>query len=421
MLRVMRLLRSPPRVASAASALASWGLRSSRATAGLALRLLEQATEMAERVRATGSATVTGSPAGQPPPGVRPGVIHEVTEYVRRTIVSETAGSSAPEPAPTHETHETHETPPEPLAPLPSRQLAHLTALVHRWSTELDRLHDFAKAPDPVAAVHDLRVVSRRLRTFLAVFEPLLSRSLTRRTRRQLRRITRALGPLRELDVDAEQLGVWLRRSEDDAQRAALEYLLERLDTRRDRERRRAWARIRRVDFGAIRRDLSRALEELAARDAAPSITLEATASRALEGALGRVRRQRARHDLDLENATRMHRLRIATKHLRYTVELVAPTLGEHHLPLHRSARALQDVLGRHHDRVVLERLVGQRRAVLERRGRAVLARGLVIISAALASERRSLYQQFAALPATLEPRALEPRASAALEGSARH
>jgi len=55
-------------------------------------------------------------------------------------------------------------------------------------------------------AVHDLRVASRRLSEALALWRELLAPEGARRARRSLRRLRRAVGPVRELEVNLDQL-----------------------------------------------------------------------------------------------------------------------------------------------------------------------------------------------------------------------
>src|SRR4051812_41121862 len=48
----------------------------------------------------------------------------------------------------------------------------HLAKIVHKRLSQLEEVKHFETAEDPVEAVHDLRVASRRLRAFVDVFEP---------------------------------------------------------------------------------------------------------------------------------------------------------------------------------------------------------------------------------------------------------
>ncbi len=73
--------------------------------------------------------------------------------------------------------------------------------------TLLHYLHDLMAALPQVRqmedseCVHRLRVASRRLRSFLPLFAVCLSRQTCDRWRKQLRRLTRALGDVRDFDV----------------------------------------------------------------------------------------------------------------------------------------------------------------------------------------------------------------------------
>ena len=73
--------------------------------------------------------------------------------------------------------------------------------------TLLHYLHDLMAATPQVRqledreCVHRVRVASRRLRSFLPLFALCLSRKTCDRWRKQLRRLTRALGEVRDIDV----------------------------------------------------------------------------------------------------------------------------------------------------------------------------------------------------------------------------
>ncbi|MGH9172814.1 MAG: CHAD domain-containing protein, partial [Vicinamibacterales bacterium] len=77
------------------------------------------------------------------------------------------------------------------------------TALLVLLSQRLTSLVDAmpaAQAGD-MRSVHQARVATRRLREALPVLSASISTRSLGRVRRQVRRMTRALGPVRELDV----------------------------------------------------------------------------------------------------------------------------------------------------------------------------------------------------------------------------
>jgi len=348
----------------------------------------------------------------------RRGVISEVTEYVRRTIVSDPSVPLEGEPQGPNPASPAQDTPGVPAQPTveagPSPHLLHVTETVERRLLQLHAHRDFSSAADPVEAVHDLRVASRRLRAFFDTFGPQLPAKTVARGRKRLRRVTRAVAELREWDVNAVQLSERRQLVDNDAERAALEYLLDRIDGRRAKLRKRARAQLARIDFEGIDRALRDGLDQLALRERAPSSSFEVVAWVALEAAIHRVAEARPPSD-GQERPAELHALRIAAKRLRYALELVKPALGDRYGELHERIKAVQELLGDHHDRVVLQRHVERRRAQLEAYRSGVLVQGMGPLVEHLVRERRRSYEGFCELETGLGRSGLRREVRAAL------
>jgi len=192
------------------------------------------------------------------------------------------------------------------------------------------------------AAIHDLRVATRRLQAALEVFGPRLPEKSRRRLDRRARRIRRQLGPLRNTRVLRAMLRRLRVRPDSDESRLVAD-LVRRLD------------RPARAKRGADRRDLpgigkrvrtllrgmTRRPEGIAAPSgAALPERVEAVARAASMAGEG-----------DPES---MHRLRIAVKRYRYVLEILAETGVPSLEPSIRAAREVQRELGRLHDLDVL-------------------------------------------------------------------
>lgn len=205
---------------------------------------------------------------------------------------------------------------------------------------------------DPTG-VHQARVASRRLRETLPVLEPADREGDVRRGQRVLRRVTRALGPVREIDVAlgvlAEHLEAhpeevvegmvvrgWLERLRADRREA----MLERLG---DSHVERLWKRLAKVD------------------EALPRIAEDGQAVwRTALGARIRERAETLREEVArtgvLYAPEPLHAVRIACKKLRYAVELAGELKLGATNGLERVLKRQQELLGRIHD---LEVLVG--------------------------------------------------------------
>jgi CHAD domain-containing protein len=264
---------------------------------------------------------------------------------------------------------------------------------VQRRLRQLAEQKDFTHAKDPVEALHDLRVASRRLRAFLDVFEPILGTSMRKRAGKPLRRITRVVRALRDWDVQIGLIEARASLATTDATRAALEHLLERTNLKRDEEATRTANRYEKIRFGRVRDAVSEALEEVLAHISKTDMDPRRLAWNLLAPSVADVERDHP--EGSDEQPEQMHQLRIDAKKLRYAVELFEPVLGAEYSALYARLRALQELLGTHHDLAVLGGLVEGTRKELEGRSRKTLAQGLLVLRDDLEADRRKSYEAF--------------------------
>jgi CHAD domain-containing protein len=232
------------------------------------------------------------------------------------------------------------------------RRRVHLLAptLAERLAALVEHL-DGARAGD-VTGVHQARVASRRLREAVPVVGALAGQRALRRAARRLRRLTQALGPVREMDV---ALGLLEHFS---SARPTLGDAVAATRTLVDDER---GAR-RRVMLTALRPAQTDAAIA-AVRDVAASAGTDDVAWRAVLAARIARRSEVLRSTVAeagvMYGIEALHAVRIAAKKLRYALELagasrvagVARALG--------ALRAAQDLLGELHDRHVLAQFAG--------------------------------------------------------------
>jgi CHAD domain-containing protein len=216
-----------------------------------------------------------------------------------------------------------------------------------------------AQAGDEIS-VHQARVASRRLREALPVLGGRADEQALGRAERRVRRITRALGPVRELDVtllllaELEAKGTASKRAIARVRKAVLE----------ERQKRRAEMLevITPSHLDKLRKRLVKvstpeshvhpvprnALNEAAAQTAHRAKTLKA----AIERAGG------------MYVADRLHRVRIEAKKLRYAVEIQRELSRSRATANLTRLKVEQDLLGRIHD---LEILIDRARGVQSR------------------------------------------------------
>ena len=237
--------------------------------------------------------------------------------------------------------------------------------LIRQRMAALERFLPAAKDGD-VRSLHQARVATRRLRAAV----PLCGTGRKAdKVARAVRRLTRALGPARELDVALQILDEL--EQNDDIPRAAIE----RLRASIGEERRRLQEQMReQIEEFDLQKMLKRAVT-LVRKDCEDKATGDSTAA-----ALNRVRTARRAERLEaaIESAAglylpdRLHAVRIAMKKLRYTLELAPPSRDgrPRNAAALRYLKRLQDLLGRMHD---LEVLIARTRSIQSSPGASTL------------------------------------------------
>ncbi|HEY2524816.1 MAG TPA: CHAD domain-containing protein [Candidatus Binataceae bacterium] len=211
-------------------------------------------------------------------------------------------------------------------------------------------------AEDGVEAVHDLRVWSRRLQQVVTTLSPAPHSAQTRTIVRALRRARRALGGWRDCDVMIELLERKARRVRDPEEKMACAMIRDLAQSKRDREIRRARRRLSSRKLFTLAHRAHRFLRDLPHGDsAAGQGPADAAAVIAASAAAGyRDWRAALARACDGFDPLAIHAFRIATKRLRYRIEL-ARDLGAHDAaPALDFLRSMQDVLGAWHDQIEL-------------------------------------------------------------------
>ncbi len=228
------------------------------------------------------------------------------------------------------------------------------------------------------AAVHDFRVALRRTRTVLEIGRPVFGRFYADEVRRALRDLQRATGALRDEEVLLDLLAS-LGVSRPDVHAW--------IESRRRRERRLRGALRHLVRVGEIERG-RRLLAAMLAFPIKPSRErrLAKFARRAVDDALGEVEELRGAR---IDDTEALHRLRIAYKRLRYTVETFADALPQDARILGQAAARFQSRLGDLHDVDVAIACAGQAR-LLSDDGR----RPLIAAMTQVRAKRAAAYEQ---------------------------
>jgi CHAD domain-containing protein len=223
-----------------------------------------------------------------------------------------------------------------------------LARVLHRRVRALHRRLPGAAAGDP-RGVHQTRVASRRLREAIPVVAAGGPGKQAEKARRTVRRLTRALGGVRELDVALALLEEL--RFGAAVPREGLERVRAHIGRVRETRQARMIARLGKLDFDRLTRRLLALDEAWAAERDRPAWRV-ALANRLPQRA-GRLREAVDRAGA-IYLADRLHAVRIAAKKLRYALELAGEIGAAPAAPAVRSLKRVQDVLGRMHDLEVL-------------------------------------------------------------------
>lgn len=200
--------------------------------------------------------------------------------------------------------------------------------------------------------MHQARVATRRLREAVPILATGLKHSKAGKASRKIRRLTRALGTVRELDVTLGLLQGLIEAGE--LPRTALEEVRAHVVAERDRRRAVMLERLNKVDPQKLDRRLMSVGEALDGSDDEGW----------REVLSDRLRTRAKRLEQAIEAAgqiyapERLHQARIAAKKLRYGVELAADSGTRAAGPLLAPLKKAQDVLGHLHDLQILQALV---------------------------------------------------------------
>ncbi|MBN1193651.1 MAG: CHAD domain-containing protein [Coriobacteriia bacterium] len=256
-------------------------------------------------------------------------------------------------------------------------------------------------------AVHDMRVASRRLREAMRLLGPVYPRREFRAWYKRVRRITRALGPVRDSDVFIDEFSK-LAGALGEGGRRAIAFTVGYRAGQRGHELELLNRELAGLDLERSRRSFERMAGSLGDSPEGRS-PLSAFAHVAVaERAAAVFGEQPAA--LREENYLQQHSLRIGYKRLRYAVEVLAPCYGESFDLVHDILTDFQDALGELHDvHVFLEVLRSpDHRTVAGLAG--VSSSDFGEVEALLEARARAGFLRFAQLAAAHPPQDLLPQ-----------
>ncbi len=213
--------------------------------------------------------------------------------------------------------------------------------------------HHVVRLDDDPEGVHQARVGTRRLRSDLRTFAPMLDTGWLEPLREELGWIADELGAVRDLDVLRARLERQVSSIPKD-DRPAGEPQLGRLDEQRA-------GALDRLHGALASKRYAELLDRLVDAATAPRMRrsdARRAAARALPKLVRRPWRKLRRAVRDLGSVPSdegLHQVRIRAKRARYAADVAVPVVGDPARDYAKALAGLQDVLGEHQDAVVAE------------------------------------------------------------------
>jgi CHAD domain-containing protein len=205
------------------------------------------------------------------------------------------------------------------------------------------------RAGEDIEELHDMRVATRRMRAAMRVFGDFFEPEAITSFNKGIRRVTRALGPVRDLDVFEEKAGHYLGRLPE-AAKNGLDPLLETWRKERKGAREKMIAFLESDRYKKFKREFGEFLQIEGAgarpipRDRPVPYQVRHVAPRLIYTRYETVRAyETILHDAQIEM---LHALRIDCKYLRYTLEFLREVLGPEGEAVIKEVKVMQDHLG---------------------------------------------------------------------------
>jgi CHAD domain-containing protein len=240
-----------------------------------------------------------------------------------------------------------------------------------------------------------MRVASRRLREALSLFDEWVDPVAGRKLQWYGRRVTKALGPVRNADVALRFFGALRKELRDDVERRAIQKILDRISRSRRKRRRAMMAAVKNLRLKRLSRDIDVlvAVPEIDESHIRPMLCelAQPLLRQRLESAF-----QYQAIVRDEPRWEELHRMRIAFKKARYALEILQPAFGQKYSKILKSLRGYQNLLGQIRDLdVFMEDLQRVSSRWREKRKSPTLRTALEIVVERLTHRRHNLLVEF--------------------------
>lgn len=212
------------------------------------------------------------------------------------------------------------------------------------------------KLADDIEYIHRMRVASRRLRSALDHFEECFPKKQLKKWKAFIKKVTKTLGAARDLDVQIDFLESFEHAHEDDEKqmKKGVDRLLLRLRQQRKRQQKHVTAMADMIAGDSIIAEMDETLRGIIVSAKLNNATDPSPYGRKKAAEVAAVRLEELLsfetyvHQPEL--VEELHEMRIAAKHLRYTLEIFEPLFALKIKKYIKAVKQVQEYLGDIHD-----------------------------------------------------------------------
>jgi len=201
-----------------------------------------------------------------------------------------------------------------------------------------------------IEGVHSMRVATRRLRSALRDFMPLMDKRPPKRVRKELKQLADALGAVRDQDVAIVALEELHAKAETELIREGIGKLLEERSNLREIARSDLTQALAIRNLNDLQERFTTAIDKVARRKKSKQIVSFNQAGRDVVAAGLQDLLDLGASLYEPFNIEELHEMRIAAKRLRYAIELFVACWGARTAPFADEITKMQSFLGEVHD-----------------------------------------------------------------------
>ena len=210
-----------------------------------------------------------------------------------------------------------------------------------------------AKRGDDIEHIHKTRVTTRRIRSSLPVFRNCIPKSNYKIWIKEIKKLTRSLSAVRDLDVKIDCLTNIARENEGNSRyQPGLRRLIVRLTQMRNKNQKTVDKTLNAFSDNKIIEDIYTVINPQIREQKLPQVYSRTLYTKSYME-ISRLLRQLFNieiHVYNPENIKELHQMRIVGKYLRYTMEIFAPIYANELKNQLNIVRTLQELLGQIHD-----------------------------------------------------------------------